>query len=89
LGDCKIDKEERRWDSERDSNLLCDLDTTTFKDLLDSNGKLIPEDPQLRVPIVGIPRPTRASMQDLYDRMGQMEICQEAIKHMKYMQSYH
>ncbi|GKF83806.1 hypothetical protein Tco_0248704 [Tanacetum coccineum] len=29
-------------------------------------GKLIPEDPQPCVPGVGIPRPSRASMQDLY-----------------------
>nr|GEZ58030.1 hypothetical protein [Tanacetum cinerariifolium] len=53
------------------------LDTTTLKDLIDSDGKLIPEDPQLSVPRLGIPRPPRASMQDLYDRMGRMEIRQE------------
>ncbi|GKD28134.1 hypothetical protein Tco_1234348 [Tanacetum coccineum] len=46
-----------------------DLDTTTLRDLIDSDGKLIPEDPQLGVPRVGIPRPPRASMQDLYDKM--------------------
>ncbi|GJY43074.1 hypothetical protein Tco_0431287 [Tanacetum coccineum] len=46
-----------------------DLDTTTLRDLIDSDGKLIPEDPQPGVPRVGIPRPPRASMQDLYDRM--------------------
>nr|GEZ80993.1 hypothetical protein [Tanacetum cinerariifolium] len=28
-------------------------------------------------------RPPKASMQDLYDRMGRMEICQEAIEHME------
>nr|GEW79983.1 hypothetical protein [Tanacetum cinerariifolium] len=44
-----------------------DLDTTTLKDLIDSDGNLIPEDPQL-----GVPRPPRAFMQDLYDRMGRM-----------------
>ncbi|GJT27121.1 hypothetical protein Tco_0907396, partial [Tanacetum coccineum] len=49
-------------------------------DLIDSDGKLIPEDPHLGVPRVGIPRPPRASMQDLYDRMGSMEICQDAIE---------
>ncbi|GJU99571.1 ribonuclease H-like domain-containing protein [Tanacetum coccineum] len=48
-----------------------DLDTTTLRDLIDSDGKLILEDPQPGVPRVGIPRPPRASMQDLYDRMGQ------------------
>ncbi|GKA41183.1 retrovirus-related pol polyprotein from transposon TNT 1-94 [Tanacetum coccineum] len=66
-----------------------DLDTTTLRDLIDSDGKLIPEDPQPGVPRVGIPRPPRASMQDLYDRMGMMEIRQEAIERMEYRQSYH
>ncbi|GJU05405.1 putative reverse transcriptase, RNA-dependent DNA polymerase [Tanacetum coccineum] len=66
-----------------------DLDTITLRDLIDSNGKLIPEDPQAGVPRVGIPRPPRASMQDLYDRMGRMEICQDAIERMEYRQSYH
>nr|GEV90411.1 hypothetical protein [Tanacetum cinerariifolium] len=65
-----------------------DLDTTTFRDVVDSNGKLIPEDPQLGVSKVGIPRPPSASMQDLYDKMGWMEIRQEAIEHMEYRQSY-
>nr|GEX52666.1 hypothetical protein [Tanacetum cinerariifolium] len=37
----------------------------------------------LGVPRVGIPRPPRASMQDLYDRMGRMEIHPEAIEHME------
>ncbi|GJX84781.1 hypothetical protein Tco_0335555 [Tanacetum coccineum] len=50
-----------------------DLDKTTLRDLIDSDGKLIPEDPQPVVPRVGIPRPPRASMQDLYDRMGRMQ----------------
>ncbi|GKG07151.1 hypothetical protein Tco_0330120, partial [Tanacetum coccineum] len=61
-----------------------DLDMTTLRDLIDSDGKLIPEDLQLGVPRVGIPRPLRASMQDLYDRMGRIEICQEAIERMEY-----
>ncbi|GJY69974.1 hypothetical protein Tco_0472956 [Tanacetum coccineum] len=43
-----------------------DLDTTPLRDLIDSEGRLIPEDPQPGVPRVGIPRPPRASMQDLY-----------------------
>nr|GEY29033.1 hypothetical protein [Tanacetum cinerariifolium]GEY78414.1 hypothetical protein [Tanacetum cinerariifolium] len=45
-----------------------DLDTTTLRELIDSKGRLILEDPQPGVPRVGIPRPWRASMQDLYDR---------------------
>ncbi|GKD56936.1 hypothetical protein Tco_1290323 [Tanacetum coccineum] len=63
-----------------------DLDAITLRDLIDSEGKLIPEDPQPGVPRVGIPRPPRASMQDLYDRMGRMEIRQDAIERMEYRQ---
>ncbi|GKD25622.1 hypothetical protein Tco_1231836 [Tanacetum coccineum] len=81
-------------------NLLCDevlnslsaliycraLDTTTFKELIDSEGRLILEAPKpgvLRVPIL---RPPRASMHDLYERMGSME---GAIERMSYRKSYH
>ncbi|GJU47427.1 hypothetical protein Tco_1204693 [Tanacetum coccineum] len=39
-----------------------DLDTITLRDLIDSEGNLIPEDPQPGVPRVGIPRSPRASM---------------------------
>ncbi|GKE45932.1 hypothetical protein Tco_1473216 [Tanacetum coccineum] len=35
------------------------------------------------------PRVQRASMQDLYERMGSMEIRQEAIERMEYRQAYH
>nr|GFA73452.1 hypothetical protein [Tanacetum cinerariifolium] len=66
-----------------------DLDTMTLNDFIHSDGKLIPEDPQPGVPRVGIPRPPRASMHDLYDKMGRMEIRQEAMEHMEYRQSYH
>ncbi|GJS57608.1 hypothetical protein Tco_0652392 [Tanacetum coccineum] len=66
-----------------------DLDTTILRDLVDYDGKLIPEDPQPGVPRVGIPRPSRASMQYLYDRMGRLEIRQEEIERMDYRQSYH
>nr|GEV75344.1 hypothetical protein [Tanacetum cinerariifolium] len=52
-----------------------DMDTTMLKDLIDYDGKLILEDPQPGVPRVGIPRPLRASMPDLYDRMGRIKIC--------------
>ncbi|GJV31728.1 hypothetical protein Tco_1392128 [Tanacetum coccineum] len=63
-----------------------DLDTITLRDLINSKGKLILEDPQPGVPRVGIPRPPRASMQDLYDRMGRMEIRQDVIERMKDLQ---
>nr|GEY96497.1 hypothetical protein [Tanacetum cinerariifolium] len=50
-----------------------DLDTTTIRELIDSEGRLIPEDPQPGVLSVGIPRHPRASMKDLYDWIGRME----------------
>ncbi|GKB47395.1 hypothetical protein Tco_0898148, partial [Tanacetum coccineum] len=65
LVDCKVDEEKRSWNSKGKSNLI-DLDTTTLRDLIDSKGKLITKDPQPGVQRVGIPRPPRASMQDLY-----------------------
>nr|GEW98791.1 hypothetical protein [Tanacetum cinerariifolium] len=40
-------------------------------------------------PRVSIPRPTRVSVNDFYERMERIEICQEAIKRMEYRQSYH
>ncbi|GJT32635.1 hypothetical protein Tco_0923054 [Tanacetum coccineum] len=45
-----------------------DLDTTTLKVLIDSKDRLIPEASQPGVPRVAIPRPQRASMQDLYEK---------------------
>nr|GEX80885.1 hypothetical protein [Tanacetum cinerariifolium] len=72
------------------SPIYCrDLDTTTLRELIDSEGRLILEDRHPGLPRVGIPRPSRASMQDLYDSMGSIEIRQQAIKRMEYMQSYH
>ncbi|GKF53736.1 hypothetical protein Tco_0160646, partial [Tanacetum coccineum] len=42
------------------------LDTTTLRELIDSEGRLIPKVPELGVPRVAISRPPRASIQDLY-----------------------
>nr|GFB70973.1 hypothetical protein [Tanacetum cinerariifolium] len=39
-----------------------DLDTTTLRELIESESRLIPEDLQPGVPRVGIPRPPRASV---------------------------
>ncbi|GJU80415.1 hypothetical protein Tco_1282780 [Tanacetum coccineum] len=60
-----------------------DLDTTTLRELIDSKGRMISENPQPGVLRVGIPRPLRASMHDLYDMMGSIEICQQAIERME------
>nr|GFA83325.1 hypothetical protein [Tanacetum cinerariifolium] len=52
------------------------LDTTTLRELIDSEGRLITKVPEPCVPRVAILRPPRASMQGLYERMGSMEILQ-------------
>ncbi|GJR31004.1 hypothetical protein Tco_1107236 [Tanacetum coccineum] len=65
------------------------VDTTTLRELIDSEGRLIPEVPEPRVPRVAIPRPPRAAMQDLYERMGSMKIRQGAIERKSYRLSYH
>ncbi|GKE84817.1 hypothetical protein Tco_1558559, partial [Tanacetum coccineum] len=81
LVDCKVDEEKRSWSLS--APIYCrNLDTTTLRDLIDYEGRLIHEDPRPGIPRVGIPRPLIASMQDLYDRMGRMEIRQEAIERM-------
>ncbi|GJW81480.1 hypothetical protein Tco_0145455 [Tanacetum coccineum] len=60
-----------------------DLDTTTLREFINSCCKLIP-----RTHSPGVQdwysQLQRASMQDLYDRMGRMEIRQEAIERMEY-----
>ncbi|GJW39090.1 hypothetical protein Tco_0064935 [Tanacetum coccineum] len=69
-----------------------DLDRTTLRELIDSEDRLIPDIPVDDVPRVAAqraPRVQRASMQDLYERMGSMEIRQEAIERMEYRQAYH
>ncbi|GJX58934.1 retrotransposon ORF1 [Tanacetum coccineum] len=57
-----------------------DLDMTILRELIDSEGRLIPEDSQPGVPRVGIPRPPRASKKDLYKRMGNIEIRQGRLR---------
>nr|GFA59246.1 hypothetical protein [Tanacetum cinerariifolium] len=65
------------------------LDTTTLRELINSEGRLIPKALEPGVPRVAIPKPLRASTQDLYERKGSMEIRQGAIERMSYRQSYH
>nr|GEV27587.1 hypothetical protein [Tanacetum cinerariifolium] len=74
--------------SQKEYDLLA-LDTHTLKELIDYKGRLIPEAPKPCVLRVAIHRPPRASMHDLYERIGNMEIRQGAIEMMSYRQSYH
>ncbi|GJV76690.1 retrovirus-related pol polyprotein from transposon TNT 1-94 [Tanacetum coccineum] len=69
-----------------------DLDGTTLRELIDYKDRLIPEIPVNDVPRVAAqraPRVQRALMQDLYKRLGSMEIRQEAIERMEYRHAYH
>ncbi|GJY74445.1 hypothetical protein Tco_0478876, partial [Tanacetum coccineum] len=68
------------------------LTLTTLRGLIDSEDSLIPDISVDDVPRVATQRALRvqrASMQDLYERMGSMEIRHEAIKRMEYRQAYH
>nr|GEZ88945.1 hypothetical protein [Tanacetum cinerariifolium] len=65
------------------------LDATTLRELIGPNGRLIVEDPTTRVPRVAMPRGMHLSMQDLYDRMGNMEIRQGTLERMARRQLYH
>ncbi|GKG50944.1 hypothetical protein Tco_0539068, partial [Tanacetum coccineum] len=60
------------------------LNTTTLRELINSKDRLIPEALEPGVLRVSIPRPPRASMQDLYERIGCMEIRLGAIERMSY-----
>ncbi|GKD63913.1 hypothetical protein Tco_1306021 [Tanacetum coccineum] len=60
--------------------------------LIDSEDRLIPNisvDDVPRVAAQRAQRVQRASMQDLYERIGSMEIRKEAIERMEYRQAYH
>ncbi|GKD97147.1 hypothetical protein Tco_1381044 [Tanacetum coccineum] len=77
--------------SQRES-MICygqPLDTTTLRELIGSNGSLIAEDPPLGVPRFAMPRPSRPTIQDLYDGMGNIEICQGMLERMARRQLYH
>nr|GEZ06182.1 hypothetical protein [Tanacetum cinerariifolium] len=65
------------------------LIATTLRDLIGSNRRLIAEDPAAGVSQVAMPRPPCPTMQDLYDRMGNMKIHQGQLERMSRRQSYH
>nr|GEV96909.1 hypothetical protein [Tanacetum cinerariifolium] len=65
------------------------LDATILQELIGSNGRLIAEDPAPGFPRFFMPRPPRSTMQDLYERIGSMEIHQGVLKSMSRRQSYH
>nr|GEX14115.1 hypothetical protein [Tanacetum cinerariifolium] len=56
------------------------LDATTLRELIGPNERLIAKDPTPGVPRVAIPIGPYPSMQDLYDRMGSMEIRQGGVR---------
>nr|GEV55235.1 DNAse I-like superfamily protein [Tanacetum cinerariifolium] len=58
------------------------LDATNLRELIGSNGRLIVKDLAPGVLRVAMPRPSRLTMQDLYDMMGRIEIRQGTIERM-------
>ncbi|GJX56720.1 hypothetical protein Tco_0286617 [Tanacetum coccineum] len=56
----------RKGAGSQKESMICSLDTTTLRELINSKDRLIPEALEPGVMIVSIPRPPRASMQDLY-----------------------
>ncbi|GKA45548.1 retrotransposon ORF1 [Tanacetum coccineum] len=67
--------------TQRESLICCGY----FITKLARKARVLSDEDVLRVAIL---RPPRSSMQDLYDRMGSMEIRQGAIERMAYRQSY-
>ncbi|GJR70973.1 retrotransposon ORF1 [Tanacetum coccineum] len=65
------------------------LDTTTLRELIDSNGRLIVEEPAPGDLRVAVPKPPRHSISDLYNRMDRIEIRQGELKRMSHRQLYH
>nr|GEW75954.1 hypothetical protein [Tanacetum cinerariifolium] len=65
------------------------LDATTLRELIDSNRRLIEEDPAPEVPRVAMPRGPHPSMHDLYDMMGNIKIRQGTLERMTLRQLYH
>ncbi|GKF24366.1 hypothetical protein Tco_0076688 [Tanacetum coccineum] len=65
------------------------LDATTLRELIESNRRLIAENLAPEVPRVAMPKGPHPSMQDLYDRMGNMEIRQGTLEWMARRQLYH
>nr|GEX05070.1 hypothetical protein [Tanacetum cinerariifolium] len=65
------------------------LDRTTLRELIGSDKRLILEVLVSGAPLVAMHAPLCHYLEDLYDRMGHIELRQEAIKYMEYRQSYH
>nr|GEV75553.1 hypothetical protein [Tanacetum cinerariifolium] len=64
------------------------LDMITLRELKGLNGRLITKTLMPGAPRVAMPIPPRPSMQDLYDKMCNMEIRQGVVERMDYRQSY-
>ncbi|GJW35362.1 retrotransposon ORF1 [Tanacetum coccineum] len=65
------------------------LDATTLRELIGPNGRLVAKDLTPCVSRVAMPRPSRPTMQDLYDMMGRMEICQGELERMSRRKLFH
>ncbi|GJU34575.1 hypothetical protein Tco_1182929 [Tanacetum coccineum] len=74
--------------SQREHDLMWALDRITLREQIGPNGKLFTEASMPGAPRVAMPVPPRPSMQDLYDKMANMDIRQGVVERMAYRQSY-
>nr|GEU63419.1 hypothetical protein [Tanacetum cinerariifolium] len=65
------------------------LDSNIVRELVDSNGRLIPKGIAHSIPRVPTPRTPRPTTSDLYDKISQFETRVGEIKRMTRRQSYH
>ncbi|GJX09191.1 hypothetical protein Tco_0199050 [Tanacetum coccineum] len=65
------------------------LDANTLRELICSNGRLIPEETTPSILRVTTPRAIYPTTYDVYDTIGQLEICIGDLERMMRRQSYH
>ncbi|GJZ35078.1 hypothetical protein Tco_0580895 [Tanacetum coccineum] len=65
------------------------LDANILRELISSNGRLIPEEIAPNIPRVATPKAPRHTTSDLYDKISQLETRISEIERMTRRQSYH
>ncbi|GJS21737.1 hypothetical protein Tco_0450369 [Tanacetum coccineum] len=79
-----MDEEKGSWYIERKT-----LDANILRELIGSNGRLIPKEIAPSIPRVVTPRATRPTTSDLYDKIRQLKTRIDKIERIMHIQSYH
>ncbi|GJX77626.1 hypothetical protein Tco_0324437, partial [Tanacetum coccineum] len=85
---CLVDEEQRSWTTKRKFDLLT-LDANILRELIGSNGRLIPEEIAPSIPRVVTPKALRPTTSDVYDKISQLETRIGEIERMMRRESYH